>query len=208
MLLGLGMGYAGGIHAHSVQIMVGIFLTSGQVCSATSRLLVHENLHDELVTALKAALDRLVVGHPLEPGTQMGPLVSATQLERVREAVTLATAEGVTAYAPDLPEGLEAGGYYYPPTLLIGADSACSAWREEVFGPVLCVRSFGDEAEALRLGNETTYGLANAVFSMDAAQAERVAQGLRSGVVWQNCSQVRDTNAHTLCGPQTDRRHT
>jgi len=174
-------------------LMLGIFFTSGQVCSATSRLIVQDTLHDELVAQLKAAAAELVVGDPLAEGTQMGPLVSAAQMEKVKSAVELAEAQGATVHRGAQPlslgEDLE-GGYYVPPTILADVALDSDAWLEEIFGPVLSVAKFSTEDEAVALANATDYGLAAAVFSTDTARCASVADKLEAGVVWQNCSQV------------------
>jgi len=169
--------------------MVGIFSCTGQVCSATSRLLVHKDIEPRLTQRLLEAAARLKVGDPLDDATQMGPLVSEVQQQRVLQAVRMAEAEGCTVRAPplSLPEALR-GGFYVPPTIVTGAGDASQAWRDEIFGPVLCIRAFSTEEEAVALANDTPYGLANAVYSADRARCSRVASQLRSGVVWENCS--------------------
>ena len=148
-------------------------------------------LHDELVAQLKLAAEALVVGDPLAPGTQMGPLVSLVQMEKVQKAVADAVAGGATVLAPPLEvtAGLE-GGYYVPPTIIADVALDSAAWVEEIFGPVLCVAKFSTEEEAVALANATDYGLAAAVFSTNTARSSRVANRLEAGVVWQNCSQV------------------
>jgi len=172
-------------------VMVGVFPCTGQVCSATTRLLVHRDLEAELTARLVAAASRISVGDPLAEGTQMGPLVSAAQQQKVLHAIRDAVAAGGVAHAPelDLAEDLD-GGFYVPPTILTGLTTEARAWRDEIFGPVLAVRSFETEEEAVALANDTPYGLANAVYSADPARRARVAAQLRSGVVWENCSQA------------------
>ena len=173
-------------------LMVGIFCTTGQICSATSRLIVEASLHDELVAELTRAASSLCVGHPLDPKTQMGPLVSATQKANVEAAVERAAAQGATVIAPKLSlteDGIE-DGYYVPPTILTNVSADSEAWIDEIFGPVLCVSKFTSEEEALELANASNYGLAGAVFSTDENRCTRVASSLEAGVVWSNCSNV------------------
>ncbi|EOD13602.1 hypothetical protein EMIHUDRAFT_439469 [Emiliania huxleyi CCMP1516] len=173
--------------------MVGIFSAAGQVCSATSRLLVHESIATELLKALEETTVALRVGDPKAEGTQMGPVISATQRDRIAAAVRKAEGEGVEVLVggsgpPDVP-GLE-GGYYVKPTILNNVPVGSSAWCEEIFGPVLCVRTFKTEEEAVRLANDSPYGLGHAVLSADEARADRVAAQLDAGNVWVNCNQA------------------
>jgi len=172
-------------------VMVGIFSCTGQVCSATSRLIVHKDLEAKLTDRLAEAAAKIRVGAPLAKGTQMGPLVSETQHQKVLGFIRTAESEGCKVRAPalDIPEELQ-GGYYVAPTLLTGVHTSSVAWREEFFGPVLAVTAFATEEEAIALANDTPYGLANAVYSKDPARLARVASRLKSGVVWENCSNV------------------
>ena len=171
---------------------VGIFACAGQVCSATSRLLVHESIHDDVVAALLAAAADIRTGDPLADGTTMGPLVSAGQRDRVLAALSDARADGCDVLLGGGAAGVDAslaGGYYVEPTVL-AAPRESRAWRDEIFGPVLAVSTFSTEAEAIAAANESEYGLAHAVFSADGARAERVGAALDAGTVWLNCSQV------------------
>merc|ERR1712187_386579 len=171
-------------------IMVGIFLCQGQVCTATSRILVHENLQGLLTEKLIAAAGKIKVGDPMLRDTQMGPVVSASQQKNVTAAVKQAHEDGCIVHAPQLhlPSPLQAG-YFVPPTILTSVPEGSGAWRNEIFGPVLAIRSFRSESEAIEAANASSYGLANAVFSADAERCSRVAARLKSGVVWANCSQ-------------------
>lgn len=174
--------------------LCGIFMCAGQVCSATSRLLLQESIAAEFTERVAAAAERIVVGDPTASGTQMGPVVSATQHRRVLEAIHRARSEGATLVAgggvPDnLPPSCE-GGWYVEPTVFTDVPTDSSLWRDEVFGPVLAINTFSSEAEAVRAANDTPYGLANGIMSADLERCERVSRQLDSGVVWQNCSQV------------------
>jgi len=170
-------------------IMVGIFSCAGQVCSATSRVLVHRNIEAALVERLMAVASGLKVGDPLAEGTQMGPLVSKAQQDKVLGYIRTAEADGCTVFRTsfDLPESLS-GGFFVPPTILTNVPMDAKVWREEIFGPVLCLQTFGSEEEAIQMANATPYGLGNAVYSADASRCARVSSQLRSGIVWENCS--------------------
>lgn len=172
-------------------VMVGIFQCTGQVCSATSRVLVHESLEQKLVDRLLERVRTIKVGDPLVAGTLMGPLVSEGQKQKVLGMIKQAEADGAKNHALPLQLSTELQqGYYVPPTVLSNLPYNSTAWKEEIFGPVLAIRSFSTDEEAVRLANDTPYGLANAVYSRDYRRCKRVASQLKSGVVWENCSQV------------------
>jgi betaine-aldehyde dehydrogenase len=176
--------------------MCGIFICTGQVCSATSRLIVHESIEEELMDMLIARTKTITVGHPLSESTQMGPVVSKEQHTKVNAAIAQARADGCTVlHGAESPEFTSddaqelAGGYFVEPTILADVPLNSSCWKEEIFGPVLAVRTFSSEAEAVAMANDTPYGLANAVMSADMERCARVANELESGLVWKNCSQ-------------------
>jgi len=176
-------------------IMFGSFWNQGQVCSATSRVLVQEGVYDRLLKRLVFEAERIKIGPGLEKGTQLGPLVSKGQFDKVLSAIDLAYSEGAVLAVGGEAAAELAPGYFIKPTILTDVPLHSQAWREEIFGPVVCVRGFKDEAEGVRLANDSRFGLAAAVMSADYERAERVAAALRAGVVWINCSQPTFTQA-------------
>jgi betaine-aldehyde dehydrogenase len=166
----------------------GGFFNAGQMCSATSRVLVERPIADALIARLAERARQLVVGDPFMPGVQMGPLTNRAQYERVQRYIAQGKADG----AGNVIEGaIPAGpGYFVKPTIFIDVPADSAVWREEIFGPVLCVRSFDTEDEAISIANDTEYGLVATVVTGDRAREKRVADGLDAGVVWVNAPQV------------------
>ncbi|TAT96039.1 aldehyde dehydrogenase family protein (plasmid) [Rhizobium ruizarguesonis] len=176
-------------------IMFGIFWNQGQVCSATSRVLVHEAIYGRLLERLVEETNRIKIGNGLDEGTLLGPLVSKRQYDQVVAAIEGARKAGATvASGGTRPEGFDRG-FYLRPTVLADVPLDSDAWKEEIFGPVVCVRSFKTEEEAVELANDSRFGLAAAVMSKDDTRAERVAAAFRAGIVWINCSQPTFTEA-------------
>ncbi len=171
-----------------------VFANSGQVCSAGSRLFVERKIHDEFVERLGAFAKTLKVGNPLDPKTQLGPLVSDKQLERVTGYLSAGKSEGARAVAGGnriAEEGL-ADGYFVEPTVFAGVNDGMKIAREEIFGPVISVMPFDTVDEAIRRGNDTQYGLGSGVWTRDINNAHKVAKGLKAGSVWINCYQAMD----------------
>ncbi|MEI1249841.1 aldehyde dehydrogenase family protein [Rhizobium aouanii] len=176
-------------------IMFGIFWNQGQVCSATSRVLVHEAIYGRLLERLVEETNRIKIGNGLDEGTLLGPLVSKRQYDQIVSAIEGARKAGATvACGGTRPEGFDRG-FYLRPTVLTDVPLDSDAWKEEIFGPVVCVRSFKTEEEAVELANDSRFGLAAAVMSKDDARAERIAAAFRAGIVWINCSQPTFTEA-------------
>ncbi|MEU6886085.1 aldehyde dehydrogenase [Streptomyces viridosporus] len=163
----------------------GIFFNQGEACSAGSRLLVHRGIKDELLELVLEESRRTVVGDPLDPRTDIGALVEHRHLERVLGYVNGAVEEGARLVLGGNRVLEETGGYYVEPTVF-EAGPRMRVAREEVFGPVLSVMTFDDADEAVRLANDTDYGLAAAVWSKDLSTAHRLARAIRAGTVWVN----------------------
>jgi betaine-aldehyde dehydrogenase len=168
--------------------LTGVFLHAGQVCSAGTRLIVHEDLHDAFVTELARRAETIQLGSGLDPESRSGPLVSAEHRAKVEWHVTRALAEGATLVTggkrPDDPR--LAAGFFYLPTIFDNCRRDMSIVQEETFGPILTVETFTTEDEAVALGNDTDYGLAGAVWTSDRDRAHRVAARLRHGTIWIN----------------------
>jgi betaine-aldehyde dehydrogenase len=160
------------------------FLNSGQTCSAHTRMLVPESKYAEAAKLAVEEAQKYVVGDPFAEQTRLGPLVSAQQRERVQKYIRKGMEEGAELLAggPDAPEGL-AQGYYVKPTVFGKVNPKSTIAQEEIFGPVLSIITYKDEADAVRIANDTPYGLAGGVWSKDEAHAMRVAKRLRTGQV-------------------------
>ena len=161
------------------------FLNSGQTCAAWTRMLVPAHLQDEVCALAEKAVARLPVGHPLDETSRLGPLASEQQLRIVTSYIESGLAEGarLVTGGPGTPDGVNAGGYYVQPTVFADVTPEMRIAREEIFGPVLSIMPYTDEDEAVRIANDTDYGLHGAVFSADPDRALAVARRLRTGQV-------------------------
>ncbi|MGB0506344.1 MAG: aldehyde dehydrogenase [Pikeienuella sp.] len=165
--------------------IAGIFGASGQSCVAGSRLYLHEDIADEFLARMKAQAENIRIGDPLDDETQMGPLCTTGQLDNVEREVAHAQTEGGTVLTGGArPDGL--AGRYYKPTIVECPRQDLRIVDTELFGPVLSVLRFKDEAEALRLANDTVHGLAAGIFTRDSARSLRMAKAVRAGIVWVN----------------------
>jgi betaine-aldehyde dehydrogenase len=168
--------------------MFAIFCHAGQVCSAGSRFIVADRIYDEFLARFVERSRKIAVGPGLDEATEMGPLVSRKQLDRVAEYVEIGLQEGATLMlGGDQPSGGRfENGYYLNPTIFAGVNSGMRIVQEEIFGPVAVVEKFSNEKEAIALANETRYGLAGAVFTNDITRAYKVIKAIRCGVTWIN----------------------
>jgi len=178
----------------AVRHAVGQYDNAGQVCLAGTRLLVEESVAEEFITRFTERGHALRQGDPRDDSTDVGPNITRQHLERVDGFVRRAIAAGARPLLGGGPHP-DLGGLYYQPTLLTGAEPGSEILTEEVFGPVLTIQTFADEAEAVALANGTRYGLAAMVFTGDQDRAERVSARLVAGTVWVNCFFVRDLRA-------------
>jgi aldehyde dehydrogenase (NAD+) len=170
-------------------VIAGIFAAGGQTCIAGSRLLVERSVHDDLVDRVVARARSIVLGDPMDPSTEMGPLATRDQLAKVERLVATALAEGAQLRTgARQPAGLD--GFFYEPTVLTGVASEMTIAREEVFGPVLAVIPFDTEPEAVAIANDSPFGLAAGVWTSHVQRAHRVAAALRAGTVWVNAYRV------------------
>jgi phenylacetaldehyde dehydrogenase len=168
----------------------GIFFNHGQCCNAGSRLYIQSQAFDEVVSGVAEQAKKITVGNGMEPGTQMGPLISDEQFEKVLGYLS----SGVEGGAQAIVGGSRVGerGYFVEPTVLTNTTGDMQVVREEIFGPVVCAMPFNDADEILPVANDTNYGLAAGVFTRDISKAHRIAHRLRAGTVWINTYHVFD----------------
>ncbi|KAL6528631.1 Aminoaldehyde dehydrogenase 2, peroxisomal [Orobanche minor] len=163
--------------------LFGCFWTNGQICTATSRLIVHESIADVFLDKLVKWCENIKISDPFEEGCRLGPVVSSGQYEKVLKFISTAKEEGATILCGGgRPEHLKKG-FFVEPTIITDVKTSMQIWREEVSGPVLCVKTFSTE-EATELANDSHYGLGAAVLSQDLERCERLTQAFQEGIVW------------------------
>jgi aldehyde dehydrogenase (NAD+) len=167
-------------------VIGGMTIHCGQGCSLLTRTIVHESLHDELVGRVKAGLDYVKVGDPANPSVMMGPLISEQQRQKVESLIRAGQAEGAQiAYGGGRPAGLDKG-FFVEPTLFVDVDNAMTIARKEFFGPVGVVIGFDDDDEAVRLANDSEFGLGGGVWAADPVRAYEIAKRIRAGMIYIN----------------------
>lgn len=178
-------------------ILNGVFFHAGQICSAGTRVMVHASIHDAVVERLETRIRKIRLGNGMEDTTQMGPLISANQLEKVADHVQTAIGEGAKLVCGGKrPQGSEfEQGFFYEPTLITGCTPEMRIVQEEIFGPVVHVEKFDTEDEAIQQANNTIYGLSGGFWSRNPERISRVSNALRFGTVWVNDFNVYFTQA-------------
>jgi aldehyde dehydrogenase (NAD+) len=174
-------------------IVNGIFFNQGHVCCAGSRLLVQENVHDEVVRKLKTRMENLIIGDPLDKNTDVGAINSKQQLDKINQLVDAGEAEGAARYQPECP--VPDTGYFFRPTIFTDVTQSHRIAQEEIFGPVLSVLTFRTPEEAIEKTNNTEYGLANGIWTDKGSKLFRIAGAIKSGVVWGNTYNQFDPGA-------------
>eukprot|EP00759_Apiculatamorpha_spiralis_P011931 PhF_6_TR19064/c0_g1_i1/m.28025/K00130/betB, gbsA; betaine-aldehyde dehydrogenase len=170
--------------------MIGTFYCAGQVCSATARIMVQSSIYDRFLATLQGEANALAIGPGTDATSQLGPVVSKAQYDRVMEYINIGKAEGLRLVCGGgRPANHPTTGFYIQPTVFADVPITSRLWKEEIFGPVICVRRFDTEAEAITEANNTTFGLAGAVMSQDIERCRRVSSKIKVGVMWENCSQ-------------------
>jgi gamma-glutamyl-gamma-aminobutyraldehyde dehydrogenase len=174
------------LEAAATAIAWGIYYNAGETCHAGSRLIVHERVRSRLIEGIQAVAASITLGHPFDPATQMGALIDRGHLQRVLGYIDSGVAEGAHIAFGGRQALQDTGGYYVEATVLDAVRPQMRVSREEIFGPVLTVTGFRDDSEALRIANDTIYGLAAAVWTQDMNVAHRLSGALRAGTVWIN----------------------
>jgi len=165
--------------------LFGVFINQGEVCSAGSRILVEKKIYSKFVEAMTEKAKRIKLGAPLDRDTKMGPLVSKEQYDRVTSYMEIGKKEAKTAIGGGRAKSF-GKGFYVEPTIFFDVDNSARIAREEIFGPVATVIPFENEADAIKIANDTPYGLAGAVWTRDIFKAFRIVKSMRAGIIWVN----------------------
>ncbi len=166
-----------------------IYSLNGERCTSSSRALVHASIYKEFAAKAAERVKKIKVGHPLDPATEIGPLIHPRHVAKVLSYADMAKKEGATIAAGGNASSL--GANYVEPTLYTGANNGMKIAQEEIFGPVLTMIPFADEQEALSIANDVRYGLTAYIWTRDVGRAHRVAQSVEAGMVWVNSENVR-----------------
>ncbi len=165
--------------------MRGIFFNQGEVCCAGSRLFLEERIHDEFLSKLKTRAEKMIVGNPLDPKTQMGAQVSEDQFRKILGYVEKGKSEGAKVVTGGIPA--QPQGYFIKPTILEGVNNRMKVAQEEIFGPVVCAIPFKNQEDLSRQANDTVYGLSAGIWTRDIGKAHRLAKEIKAGTIWVNC---------------------
>jgi aldehyde dehydrogenase (NAD(P)+) len=172
---------------------IGIMSNQGQICTATSRILVQNDVYDAFLEKFKAQVRKISkVGDPFDEATFQGPQVTKAQYDRIMSYVDIGKSEGAKLVLGGKPATPESKGFFIEPTVFTDVSSQMRIYQEEVFGPFVCLTRFKTEEDALKMANETTYGLGSALFTTDLTKAHRVARRIEAGMVWINSSNDSD----------------
>lgn len=173
-------------------VVDGIWLNQGEVCCAGSRLLIQEGIAERMIEKLKARMNKLRIGNPLDKTVDIGAVVDQSQVKRISSLVQTGVKEGATLVQPDYTKNTPAGACFYPPTMLLNVQPSSTVAETEIFGPVLSVMTFRDQNDAINIANNTRYGLAASVWTENINMALEMAPRIKSGVVWVNSTNMFD----------------
>lgn len=169
----------------------GIFSFNGERCTSNSRVFLHKNIKDQFIEKLKERVRNIKIGNPMDPSTELGPLIETGHFNKVKQYIEIAKEEGCEVFQGIVPEEFKAGNYV-PPTLLLNATNDMKVCQDEIFGPVMAVIEFETEEEVIQVANDVKYGLAGFVWTNDIKRGHRVAQAVEAGMIWINSHNTRD----------------